>query len=51
MAPGDGTIHRVGLDYSGVRVGLDLAGIEMTRELWADLQLIEAGALSPEAEA
>lgn len=51
MAPGDGSIHRVGLDYSGVRVGLDLAGIEMTRELWADLQMIEAGALTPEVEA
>lgn len=51
VAPGDGTFRRVGLDYSGVRVGLEMAGIEMTAELWADLQLIEAGALTPEVVA
>lgn len=34
----------LGLDYTAVRAGLDLAGIEVTPDLWSDVQLIEAGA-------
>jgi hypothetical protein len=35
----------IGLDYTAVRAGLDLAGIEMTPDLWSDVQQIEQGAL------
>lgn len=35
-----------GLDYAGARAGLEMAGIEVTPDLWADLQVIEAGALA-----
>jgi hypothetical protein len=34
-----------GLDYSGARAGLALAGIAVTPDLWADIQVIEAGAV------
>lgn len=34
----------LGLDYASVRAGFDLAGIEMTPDLWSDVQLIERGA-------
>ena len=34
-----------GLDYGGVPNGLTLAGIEVTPELWAQIQAIEAGAI------
>ena len=34
----------IGLDYTAVRAGLELAGIEMTPDLWSEVQLIEAGA-------
>lgn len=34
----------IGLDYQGARASLDLAGIDVTPELWSDLQLIELGA-------
>lgn len=36
----------VGLDYAGARAGLGLAGIEMTPELWADVQEIERAAIA-----
>jgi hypothetical protein len=36
----------LGLDYTAVRAGLDLAGIEVTPDLWSDVQIIEAGALA-----
>jgi hypothetical protein len=35
----------LGLDYSAVQAGLAFAGITVTPEIWADFQLIEAGAL------
>ncbi len=35
----------VGLDYAGVDAGLRRAGIELSPAAWADLQVIEAGAL------
>ncbi len=44
--PGDGTVRRLGLDYPGVKAGLDLAGAEMTPDLFAELQVIEAGVLA-----
>ena len=34
-----------GLDYGGVRDGLEMAGIEVTPELWAQIQCVEAGAI------
>lgn len=40
----DGRMRALGLDYAGVQAGLALAGIAMTPELWADVQVIEAGA-------
>ena len=41
-----GPLVTIGLDYQGVKAGLDLAGIAPSPELWADVQMIEAGALS-----
>lgn len=35
----------LGLDYAAARAGLRLAGITMTTALWADVQIIEAGAV------
>lgn len=40
-----------GLDYTAVRAGFDLAGLEVTADLWSDVQLIEAGALKALNEA
>ncbi len=34
-----------GLDYSGVRDGLEMAGYEVTPDLWAEIQCVEAGAI------
>jgi hypothetical protein len=34
-----------GLDYSRVKAGLEMAGIEMTKEMFAHLRIIEAAAL------
>lgn len=48
VCPGDGSVRHSGLDYSGVRAALDMAEIEVTPDLFAELQVIEAGALSPE---
>lgn len=36
----------LGLDYAGSRAGLALAGIRVRPEVWADLQIIEAGAVA-----
>lgn len=41
----------VGLDYGAARDGLHMAGIEVTPELWGELQLIETGALKAMREA
>jgi len=38
-------VRRASLDYPAVQVGLQLAGIEMTPELFTDMQVIEAGAI------
>lgn len=45
VASAGGPLVYGGLDYTGVRAGLDLAGITPSPALWADVQLIEAGAL------
>lgn len=45
VATAQGPIHYLGLDYSAVAAGLGLAGITVPPALWADVQLIEAGAL------
>lgn len=46
LATAAGPLGWSGLDYQGVRAGFDLAGITPTPALWADVQLIEAGALT-----
>jgi hypothetical protein len=35
----------MGLDYGAAKAGLELAGIEVTPETWADLRVIEEGAI------
>ena len=40
-----------GLDYAGVRAGLDGAGIVVSPDLWADLRVVEIGAMSEMNEA
>lgn len=42
---GMGGSRMLGLDYAAVRAGLDLAGITLDPKTWADLRLIEIGAL------
>ncbi len=41
----DGRLWTVGLDYAGVRAALEASEIAVTKALWGDLQLIEAGAI------
>lgn len=50
VSPGDGSSRRVGLHYGNVEVALRCAGIEMTTELFDDLQVMEAGALQAASE-
>jgi hypothetical protein len=50
VCPGDGSVRRASLDYSGVREGLAMAEIAMTPELFGELQVIEAGVLAAQAE-
>jgi len=45
VASAAGPLFFCGLDYTAVRAGFDLAGITPSPGLWADVQLIEAGAL------
>ncbi len=47
----DGGVRVIGLDYQGARAGLELAGVDVTPDLWADLQLVESGAVAGLAEA
>jgi hypothetical protein len=47
---GLGTMERawlfwMGLDYGAAKAGLELAGIEVSPETWADLRVIEEGAI------
>nr|WP_255417512.1 DUF1799 domain-containing protein [Maritimibacter sp. 55A14] len=42
----EGRIVCLGLDYAGVRAGLEGAGVEITPELWGDLQVMEAAAVA-----
>lgn len=44
-AHGMGGTRWIGLDYSAVEAGFGFAAITMTPDVWADLRLIEAGAL------
>lgn len=46
-----GGVAATGLDYAGARAGLELAGLEVTPALWADVQLIEHGAIAAMSEA
>lgn len=45
VALASGAVLYAGLDYSGAQAGLALAGIEASPELWAEVRVIEAGAL------
>jgi len=45
VASAAGPLGVGGLDYSAVRVRFDLAGIAASPGLWADVQVIGAGAL------
>lgn len=39
-----GGVYWGGLDYTAAKAGLEMAGIEITKELWADVRVIEQGA-------
>ncbi|WP_322895238.1 MULTISPECIES: DUF1799 domain-containing protein [unclassified Yoonia] len=39
-----------GLDYAGAEAGLRMAGLTMSPETWADVRLIEAGAVAAAME-
>ncbi len=39
-------MRETGLDYAGAQAGLALAGIAVDPALWADIRLIEAGAVA-----
>ncbi|MDZ4136032.1 MAG: DUF1799 domain-containing protein [Paracoccaceae bacterium] len=45
VALASGAVFYAGLDYGGAQAGLALAGIEASPELWAEVRVIEAGAL------
>jgi Phage related hypothetical protein (DUF1799) len=45
IALADGQVRRTGLDYARAQAGLRMARIRLTADQWADLRLIEAGAL------
>ena len=36
----------IGLDYAGAKVALDAAEVEMTPDLWGDLQVMEVAAIN-----
>ena len=42
----DGTYAHLGLDYTAARMGFRLAGLKVPPDLWADVQMIEAGAIA-----
>ena len=46
VAAGKNGVVFLGLDYTAVRAGFDLAGITLTPAQWADVQMIEAGAVA-----
>lgn len=46
MAVGPAGSFPVGLDLQAAEAGFRLAGINMTPALWAEVQMIEAGAMS-----
>lgn len=42
----DGSVRVTGLDYVGARAALDALNIEVTPDLWSDVQVIEDGAMA-----
>jgi Phage related hypothetical protein (DUF1799) len=50
VALSNGPVRTIGLDYAGARPALDMSGIDVTPELWADLQVIERGAIAARNE-
>lgn len=46
VVAGAADLFVLGLDYAGARAGIEGAGIEITPQLWGDLQVIEAAALA-----
>lgn len=45
MAIGMGGVLAIGLDYDGVETGLRRAGIDVAPDRWAEIRVIEAGAV------
>ena len=45
-----GPAQITGLDYAGARAGLEVAGFTVTPALWADIMMIEAGALEAKSK-
>lgn len=41
-----GELRATGLDYAAARAGLDMAELKLDPGEWADLQVIETGALA-----
>lgn len=46
IAGGLGGSQVIGLDYTACEAGLRLAGVEMTPGLWAEVRVIESGAIA-----
>jgi hypothetical protein len=42
----DGTWLHLGLDYTAARMGFWMAGLKVPPEVWADVQVIESGAVA-----
>jgi len=41
-----GGVYWGGLDYTAAKAGLEMAEVEVTKQLWADVRVIEQGARS-----
>ncbi len=50
VCPGDGSVRRAALDYGRVEAALRVAEVAMTPQLFADLQVIEAGVILADRE-
>lgn len=42
----EGAMLHLGLDYTAARMGFAMAGLKVPPEVWADVQVIEAGAVA-----
>jgi hypothetical protein len=46
VALADGTTRATGLDYAGCRAALDALDVNVSPDLWSDVQMIEGGAIA-----